>query len=114
MSTGKLAPVETNSLLDMEKSLKIISGRNGARVIGGTALLSNLQVNSITIREDATAFTTLTCTDGVTTLGDTFFLGGASGFLKGDLLTALPGYWFTDIKPSAGSIGVTGPNITGS
>lgn len=114
MPTGKLAPIETSSLLDMEKSLRIISGRNGARILGGTAAFENLQVDSITIREDATAFTTLTCTDGVATLGATFFLGGASGFLKGDMLVGPKGYRFITIELSGGSVGVTGADVTGS
>jgi hypothetical protein len=117
MPTGKLAPIETDSILSTDKSLKIMSGSDGARVIGGTALISNLQVAVISIREDSTAFTTLVCTNGLsstTPLGVTFFLGGASTFLKGDMLSGPPGYWFTSIKPSAGSIAVTGPNVTGS
>lgn len=90
-----------------------MSGRYGARVIGGTGHLINLDVRSISIREDATAFTTLVCTDGTTTLGATFFLGGVAATKVTDLYAAPPGFRFTEIKLSAGSVQITGPNITG-
>ena len=112
MSGGKLADNERNALFDCEESLRVMSGRYGARVLGATTVRTGLQVTSIQIREDATAFTTLKCTNGVDTpLTDTFFLGGASGFLAGDTLTAPPGFMFISITLSAGSITVTGSNI---
>lgn len=91
-----------------------MSGRYGARTIGGTDHLENLEVMSISVREAATVFATLVCTDGVTILDEAFFLGGCGATKIGDLYTAPIGYLFTDIELSAGSIQVTGPNITGN
>jgi hypothetical protein len=91
-----------------------MSGRYGSRTIGNTDSLENLEVVSISIREDATDFATLVCTDGVQTLGAAFFLGGAAATKAGDLYTAPIGYLFREIELSAGSIQVTGPNITGN
>ena len=91
-----------------------MSGRYGSRTIGNTDSLENLEVVSISIREDATVFAALVCTDGVIILDETFFLGGAAATKAGDLYTAPIGYLFKDIELSAGSIQVTGPNITGN
>jgi hypothetical protein len=91
----------------------VLSGRYGARTIGDTEERTGLTVYSISIREDATAFTGLVCTDDTTTLDHTFFLGGASATQAGDLYAAPQGYRFTEIELSGGSIQITGPNITG-
>ena len=112
MSGGKLAENERNALFDCEESLRVMSGRDGARVLGGLTVRTSLQITSIQIRETPTTFTTLTCTNGVDTpLTDTFFLGGASGFIAGDTLTPPYGYKFTVITLASGSVSVTGPNI---
>lgn len=109
--SGKLSQAEQDALYDSQASLRVMSGRDGARVLGGTSDRTGLRVKSIQIRENATAFDDLECTGGETALDDTFFLGGASGFLAGDQLTAPDGYYFTRIHMSGGSIAVTGPNI---
>ena len=88
-----------------------MSGRYGSRVIGDTTARTGLHVTSISIREDATAFTTLKCTGGGAELGAAFFLGGAVATKAGDLWTAPTGYRFTEIDLASGSIQITGPNI---
>jgi len=110
----KLSTQEVVLLRDGVESQRVMSGRYGSRTIGGTDHLENLEVVSISIREDATVFAELVCTDGVTTLDETFFLGGAAATKAGDLYTAPIGYLFKEIELSAGSIQVTGPNITGN
>lgn len=111
--SGKLSQAEQTALYDSQESLRVMSGRYGARVLGATTVRTGLDVKSLQIRENATEFTTLTCTNGNSAedLDDTFFLGGASAFIAGDTLTAPPGYRFTVITLSAGSVSVTGPNI---
>jgi hypothetical protein len=110
----KLSTEEVGLLRDGVESQRVMSGRYGSRTIGNTDSLENLEVVSISIREDATDFATLVCTDGVQTLGAAFFLGGAAATKAGDLYTAPIGYLFREIELSAGSIQVTGPNITGN
>lgn len=114
MSYGKLSQSERASIEDIAESQRVMSGRYGSRTIGTTDDLENLAIASVSIREDATTFTTLVCTDGTATLNAAFFLGGAAATKAGDLYTAPPGYRFIQIKLSAGSIQVTGPNITGN
>lgn len=114
MSYGKLSQSERASIDDLAESQRVMSGRYGSRTIGTTDDLENLNIISMSIREDATAFTTLVCTNGTTTLNAAFFLGGAAATKTGDLYTAPLGYRFIQIELSAGSIQVTGPNITGN
>lgn len=109
--SGKLAVNETLNLQRIADYLEVISGRGGSRTIGDTTARVDLHVLSISIREDATTFTTLKCEGGGTELGTTFFLGGAAATKAGDLWVAPPGYRFTSIDLSAGSIQITGPNI---
>ena len=111
---GKLSDKEGKDLCESQRSLKVMSGRGGARVLGGTTVRTGLHIDSICIREDDTTFTTLVCTNSGTStvvLDDTFFLGGAPGFKAGDPLTPPEGWRFTDITLATGSIAVTGPNI---
>jgi hypothetical protein len=108
---SKLSQVEAADLSSTKESLMAISGRYGSRTIGDTTARVDLNVTSISIREDATTFTTLVCEGGGTTLGTTFFLGGAAATKAGDLWVAPEGYRFTSIDLSAGSIQITGPNI---
>jgi len=109
----KLSNDEFALLNSIAESLMAMSGRYGSRVIGDIEERTGLTAYSISIREDATAFTSLVCTDGTTTLDDDFFLGGAAATQAGDLYSAPQGYRFTVIELSGGSIQVTGPNITG-
>lgn len=108
-----LTPAQDLLLNRIDSSLQAISGSYGSRTLGGTADIINLDVRSISIREDATAFTTLVCTDGVTTYDAAFFLGGAAATKATDLYVASPGFRFTEIHLSAGSVQITGPNIVG-
>jgi len=78
---GKLSDKEGKDLCESQRSLKVMSGRGGARVLGGTTVRTGLHIDSICIREDDTTFTTLVCTNSgtsTTILDDTFFLGGRS------------------------------------
>lgn len=111
----KLSNEEFTILNSIAESLMAMSGRYGSRVIGDATARTGLHVTSISIREDATAFTTLTCTNGIAAqnLGASYFLGGAAATKAGDLWTAPAGYRFTEIDLSTGSIQITGPNITG-
>lgn len=109
---SKLSPTEVQILSSIDRSLKIM-GSYPARTIGGTGHLINLDVRSISIREDATAFTTLVCTDGTNVLDAAFFLGGASTTKDTDMYRAPDGFRFTEIELSSGSIQVTGPDIVG-
>jgi hypothetical protein len=109
---SKLSPSEVSILQSIDQSLKIM-GSYPARTLGGTGHLINLDVRSISIREDATAFTTLVCTDGTTTLNAAYFLGGAAATKATDMYRAPEGFRFTEIKLSAGSVQITGPNVTG-
>ena len=109
--SGKLAVNETLNLQRTADYLETVSGRGGCRTIGDTNARTDLNVTSISIREDDTTFTTLVCEGGGATLGTTFFLGGAAATKAGDLWVAPEGYRFTSIDLSAGSIQITGPNI---
>jgi hypothetical protein len=107
----KLSQAEAANLESTKESLMAISGRYGSRTIGDTAARADLNVISISIREDATTFTTLICEGGGVELGTAYFLGGAPATKAGDLWAAPEGYRFTSIYLSAGSIQITGPNI---
>ena len=108
---SKLSQVETANLESTKESLMVISGRYGSRTIGDTTARTELNVTSISIREDATTFATLKCEGDGAELGATFFLGGASATKVGDLWVAPAGYRFTSIDLATGSIQITGPNI---
>jgi len=110
---SKLSAEELALLNSISESLMAMSGRYGARTIGDTEERTKLQVYSISIGGDDTAFTTLVCTNGTDTLSDAFFLGGAATPKAGRLWAAPPGFRFTTIELSAGEIEITGPNITG-
>ena len=109
---SKLSPIEVSLLQSIDQSLKIM-GSYPARTLGSTDHLINLDVRSISIREDETEFTTLVCTDGVTTLGADFFLGGAAATKATDMYRAPEGFRFKEIELTTGSVQITGPNITG-
>lgn len=100
----KLSDVEFQLLSDTAAYLEIISGSRGTKVYGGLTARTGLDVKSISIREDGTVFSTLTCTDGTTVLGFSDLYIGTTGTLKGDLLKAPPGYRFTAFTMTAGSI----------
>jgi hypothetical protein len=105
----KLSDVEFQLLSDTAAYLEIISGSRGTKVYGssGAVAQTGLDVKSISIREDATVFSTLVCYDGTTTLGFSDFYIGTTTTLKGDLLKAPPGYRFTAFTITAGSIQTT-------
>lgn len=109
----KLSQDEGRSIYDTQESLRIMSGRYGARSIGDTQARTNLHVISISISTDATTFTNLVCEGNGVTYDDVFFLGGLAAAKIGTLWTAPDGCRFTEIELATGSIDITGPNITG-
>jgi hypothetical protein len=106
--SGKLAVNETLNLQRTADYLEIMSGRRGTVIYDGTASYTGLTYQSISIREDATAFTSLVCTDGTTTYGAShFYVGTGAACLRGDLLVAPEGFTFRSFQLSAGSIQCT-------
>ena len=103
MPTGKLAPIETNSLLDISQNsqeLQKISGSGGFKNLTGTAAITSLSGYAIVVQED-TVFTVFNV-DGVVKLSD-YGLSGVT--LKAGAYLPVPkGANITDITMSSGSV----------
>lgn len=104
---GILSQAEYDLLANVADSLELLSGKNGTKVYGGTSAYTDLDLRSISVREDSTAFTSLTCVGGGAALGAAEFILGGATLLKGDLLVAPHGYRFTAFQLSAGSVSAT-------
>ena len=96
-----------SSILEKVFNLDVMAGANGTRVYGGVGANTGLNAKALTIREDATGFTSLSMTNGTTVLTHTYFIVGGAGLLKGDYLAAPRGYTITAFQLSAGSVGVS-------
>jgi hypothetical protein len=104
--SGKLSQEERDTLNRIDENTRSMFGGagNGSKVYGGTDEHTGLSYAVLVIREDATDFTSLVCTDGVTAKGKgDFYVGGATS-IKGDQLVAPLGYRFTSFELSAGSV----------
>ena len=94
----------TRILQTLNSTLRRMSGSQKTTIYGGVAAHTGLSHESLSIREDATVFSALVCTNGTTTLGFSDFYKGTTGTLTGDLLAAPDGYRFTSLTLTAGSV----------
>lgn len=104
----KLSEREVTLLQEQRDSTRLISGSNGTKIFGGTTARTGLNYKALLIREDATAFTTLVCTSssGASAKGSSDFIVDAT-YLKGDMLVAPDGYFFSAFTLSSGSVSAT-------
>lgn len=94
-------------IADLLSKLLPMAGSNGCIVITGTAEYSDLNFESISIREDDTTFTSLIAErPGSQALGFSDVFKGAEATKAGDLLRFPPGYRITSIELLTGSIGL--------
>lgn len=102
---SKLSQEEIALLYLFAAQLGSMSGINGTKVYGGTGANTGLSIKALSVREDATAFTTLTMTGGPGgNLDKNYFIVGGATLLRGDLLVAPTGYIITAFELSAGSV----------
>jgi hypothetical protein len=94
----------TRILQTLNDTLRRMSGSQKTSFYGGLGAHTGLDHQSLSIREDATVFSALVCTNGTTTLGFSDFYTGTTATLKGDLLSAPAGYRFTSFTLTAGSV----------
>jgi hypothetical protein len=95
----------TRILEVLNDTLRRMSGSQKTAIYKGVGVYTGLSYQSISIREDATAFTTLVCsTPGAADLLFADFYFGTTATLKGDLLSAPQGWRFSAFTLSAGSI----------
>ena len=104
----KLSAEEFALFVKNVEALSSMSGINGTKIHAGIADNTGLTYKALSIREDSTAFTSLTMTGGAGgDLDETYFLKGSPTLLRGDLLVAPTGYIITQFELSAGSVGAS-------
>ena len=93
--------------LSKRDSLLSLSGRNGTIIYGGTDAVEDVNYSAMSIREEGTTFTSLTCVGDGHDLDETHFYRGGATPEKGDLLVPPPGYHINAFELASGSVIVT-------
>lgn len=102
----KLSQAEFDMIVSLVRTstLAIGASETGTVIYGDSAAVTAVNYAQMAIREDGTAFTSLVCSNGTTTLGASDFYRTGATALKGDVLIPPPGYRFRSFELSSGSV----------
>lgn len=92
---------------DARDGIYTISGSRGSVFYGGTDPVTDVHYKALAVREDGTEFDSIVCEDasGHTKGASDFYIDTTP--MKGDLIVAPEGYFFSAFTLTAGSVAAT-------